>query len=438
MEEPTNTPGAPSPRLDPVAALPTADRYAVLRIRDFRLYLTGRFIAAFGQQMLGTAIGWELYERTHSKLALAAIGLSAILPLVFLTLPAGHVAEERDRRTIMVWMEVLIAFGCLGLTLVSWYHAPVTWTYVFLVVGAVARAFLWPASGAFLPQIVPRSQLAAAVTWNSGSFQISAAAGPALGGLSIALTHTASVVYAFNVVAALACAGLLWMVRARPEPRAKPQKMTVANLGAGLRFVFATPIILATITLDLFAVLLGGATALMPVYASDILHVDASGLGWLQAGLPIGSACMALVLAHRAPMQHAGRSLLLAVAGFGVATIIFGLSRTYWLSLAMMVACGAFDNVSVVVRSTLVQILTPDELRGRVNAINMLFIGTSNEFGEVESGVVAHWLGPVITVVGGGIGTILVVVATAFVWPSLRDFGRLDQEPLPASKPVST
>ncbi len=440
MNEPTNTPGAPSPRLDPEFAtpVPPADRYAVLQIRDFRLYLTGRFIASFGQQMLGTAVGWELYERTHSTLALGFVGLSQILPLLLLTLPAGHIADQRDRRTIMVWMEVLIAAGCLGLTLVSWFHAPVFWTYAFLVVGAVARSFLWPASSAFLPQIVPRSELAGAITWNSGSFQISAALGPAVGGVAIALTHTASVVYAFNVAAALACAGLLWIVHTRPDSPAKPQKMSIRNLGAGLRFVFATPIILATITLDLFAVLLGGATALMPVYARDILHVGADGLGCLQGALPIGSACMAFALAHRAPMQHAGRSLLLAVAGFGLATIIFGLSHSFWLSLAMMFACGALDNISVVVRQTLVQILTPDELRGRVSAINMLFIGTSNEFGEFESGLVANWFGPMIAVVGGGIGTILVVAATAFIWPSLRDFGRLDGSDNPPPIPAST
>ena len=202
--------------------------------------------------------------------------------------------------------------------------------------------------------------------------------------------------------------------------------MSLSSLGAGLRFVFGTRIILATITLDLFAVLLGGATALLPVYARNILHVGPAGLGCLQAALPVGSASMAFVVAHRPPMQHAGRSLLLAVAGFGVATTVFGLSRSFWLSLAMMFTCGAMDNISVVVRQTLVQILTPDELRGRVSAVNMLFIGTSNEFGEFESGLVANWLGPVFAVVAGGIGTILVVIATALIWPEMRRFGRLD------------
>ena len=419
-------PDQPPPETQPPAA---SDRYAVLQNRDFRLYVVGRFIASFGQQMLGTAVGWELYERTNSKLALGFVGLSQIVPLLLLTLPAGHVADQRSRRDIILWMEVLTAVACVGLTLVSWFQAPVAWIYVFLALSAVARSFLWPASSAFLPQIVSRAELASAVTWNSGSFQISATLGPFLGGWLYSFTGHASVVYACNVVAALACAGLLWRMHTRPGALSAPRKMTLANLAAGLKFVVRTPIILATITLDLFAVLLGGATALMPVYAKDILHVGVTGQGWLQGALPFGSACMAFVLAHRPPMQKAGRSLLLAVAGFGLATFVFGLSRSYWLSLAMMFACGALDNISVVVRSTLVQLLTPDDLRGRVSAINMLFIGTSNEFGEFESGTVAHWFGPVFAVAAGGIGTILVVLATAFIWPDLRRFGRLDEEP---------
>ena len=429
MIEPTTVPGTPSPRLDPELATAPPDRYSVLRIPDFRLYVGGRFIASLGQQMVGTAIGWELYHRTHSKLALALVGLSQIMPVLLLTLPAGHIADQKDRRLIIVWMEVLTALGCVGLTAVSWFQMPVAWTYLFLVVSATARSFLWPASNAFLPRIVPRADLPAAVAWNSGSFQISAALGPPIGGLIIAYTQRPAYVYGFNVLAALACAAFLWFVRTRPDASFQPRRMTLTNLAAGLRFVFSTPIILATITLDLFAVLLGGATALMPVYASDILHVDAWYLGILQSALPAGSVVMALVLAQRPPMQRAGHNLLLAVGGFGLATVIFGLSHLYWLSFAMMFICGATDNISVLVRQTLVQILTPDELRGRVSAINMLFISTSNEFGEVESGVVASWFGPVFAVVGGGIGTVLVVIAIAFIWPDLRKYAKLDAGP---------
>ncbi len=433
MSEPATATLSNDPVPEPAGTLPP-DRYAVLRNRDFRLYVSGRFIASFGQQMLGTAVGWELFERTGSALILGFVGLAQITPLLLLTLPAGHVADQHDRRNIIVWTEALIALACAGLTFVSWTRAPVPWTYVCLFLGAVARAFLWPASSAFLPQIVPREQLAQAVTLNSASFQISAASGPAIGGFVIYLCGGATVIYAFNVVAALVCGLLLWQMQSRPRGAAKKQSMSLASLAAGVRFVFNTPIILATITLDLFAVLLGGATALLPIYARNILHVGPAGLGWLQAMLPLGSATMAILLAHLPPMRHAGRALLLAVAGFGVATVVFGLSRSIWLSLAMMFACGAMDNISVVVRQTLVQILTPDELRGRVSAVNMLFIGTSNEFGEFESGSVAHWFGPIFAVVAGGIGTVLVVIATALIWPEMRRYGRLDQEPS-ASKP---
>ena len=411
---------------DPLPAPP--DRYAVLRLRDFRLYLSGRFIAAFAQQMLGTAVGWELLERTNSTLALGFVGLVQIVPLVLLTLPAGQLADRRDRRKIILVMEVLTAAACAGLTFVSWKQFPVVWTYVFLFLGAVARSFLWPASSAFLPQIVPRSELAAATTWNSGSYQISAALGPLVGGLVIYLTHGAASVYAFNVVAGLVCAGQLWQVRTRPAAAVQTQGKNLSDVLAGLRFVFGTRIILATITLDLFAVLFGGATALLPVYSRDILHVGPAELGWLRAALPFGSATMAFVVVHRPPMQRAGRALLLAVAGFGLATMVFGWSRSFYLSWAMLFACGALDNISVVVRHTLVQILTPDQLRGRVSAVNTLFIGASNEFGEFESGLAAHWFGPVLAVVGGGVCTILVVVATALIWPEMRRIGRLDAE----------
>jgi MFS family permease len=416
---------APLPVETPLPA-PANDRYAVLKLRDVRLYLISRFIASLGQNMLGMAVGWELYERTHSALALGLVGLAQITPMLVLTLPAGHIADQRDRRSIILWAMALTAASCLGLTYVSWVRAPVLGTYAFLFCGGVARAFLWPASSAFLPQIVPRSLFPAAITWSSGSYQLSAALGPVLGGLFIPLTGGATAVYAFNVVALLACCVLLLFVHvpasAAPPPR---EKMTVHSLGAGLRFVLGHRIILGIITLDLFAVLLGGATALLPIYAKDILHVGASGLGWLRAALPIGSVSMALFLAHRRPMRQAGHALLLAVGGFGLATIVFGISHWFWLSLAMMVVCGAMDNVSVVVRHTLVQVLTPDAMRGRVSAINSLFIGASNEFGEFESGVVASFIGPVLAVVSGGVGTILVVIATALIWPEIRKYGAL-------------
>jgi len=401
------------------------DPYAVLRNRDFLFYLIGRFVASLGQQMLTVAVMWELYERTHSPLALGLVGLTQMGPMILFTLPAGHVADNYNRKQIILWTTFIIALASLGLTLISAMHAGVFWIYFCLFAAGTARTFLWPASSAFLPHLVSRQLFSKAVTWNSGSFHLSSVAGPAAGGALIALTQRAATVYAVNAAASLVCLLLISLVR-RHHVVALKEKMTAASLAAGFKFVFASRVLLGTITLDLFAVLLGGATALLPVYSKDILHAGPSGLGLLQAALPAGSFACALVLAHRPPLEQAGRTLLWAVAGFGLATVGFGISRSFWLSMLMLFICGALDNVSVVVRHSLVQLLTPDEKRGRVSAVNSLFIGTSNELGGFESGFMAYLVSPVFSVVSGGIGTVLVVIAIALRWPELRKYGRLD------------
>ncbi|MGA2865997.1 MAG: MFS transporter [Verrucomicrobiota bacterium] len=419
MLETRASPGAVA---SPLAAL---DPYAVLRNRDFLLYLIGRFVAALGQQMLTVAVGWELYERTRSALALGMVGLTQMMPMVLFTLVAGHVADNYNRKRVILLTTFVIACAGLGLALISGSRAPVFWIYFCLFAAGTARTFLWPASSAFLPYLVPRQFFSKAVTWNSGSFQLSSVAGPAAGGALIALTGQAWPVYALNAATALACLALISFVR-RDHVVVQKEKMTLKSLVVGFKFVFASPMILGTITLDLFAVLLGGATALLPVYAKDILQAGPSGLGLLQAALPLGSLLCALILAHRPPLQKAGRTLLQAVAGFGLATIVFGFSRWFWFSFLTLFLCGAMDNVSVVVRHTLVQLLTPDEKRGRVSAVNSLFIGTSNELGGFESGFVAYLSSPVFSVVSGGLGTIVVVLAVALIWPEMRKFGRLD------------
>jgi MFS family permease len=418
----------PGPSPESLTTAPVAavhDPYAVLRNRDLILYLVGRFVASLGQQMLTVAVGWELYERTNSALALGLVGLTQMIPMVLFTLPAGHVADNHDRKRIIVFMSFIIACASAGLTLISLWKADVFWIYSCLFVAGTARTFLWPASSAFMPHLVSRSEFSKAVTWSSGSFQLSSVVGPAAGGAVIALTRHAAPVYAFNALAAVICLLLVSLVGRRHVVALK-EKMTMGSLIAGFKFVFASRIILGIITLDLFAVLLGGATALLPVYAKDILRAGPSGLGLLQAALPLGSLICALVLAHRPPLKKAGRTLLWAVAIFGLATIGFGVSRWFWFSMVMLIVCGIVDNISVVVRHTLVQLLTPDEKRGRVSAVNSLFIGTSNELGGFESGFVANWFGPVFSVVSGGIGTILVVLVVALVWPQIRRYGRLD------------
>ena len=411
--------------LPPKGAAASDSPYAVLRHRDFSVYLIARFIAALGQQMLTVAVGWELYERTHQPLALGLVGLTQMVPMLLFFLPAGHVADHYNRKRTILAMVFLATLSSTGLALISALHGPVLWIYGCLLAAGVARTFLWPASQAFLPQLVPRRIFSRAVTWNTGAFHLSSVIGPAVGGKLIELTQNAAVVYAINAATTLICLGLIAFVRARQTviPRTE---MSLASLLAGFKFVYQTKIILGTITLDLFAVLLGGATALLPVYAKDLLHVGPKGLGHLQAALPLGSVISAIYLAHRPPLERAGRALIWAVIAFGLATIAFGLSRSFWLSFAMLFICGAVDNVSVVVRHTLVQLLTPDEMRGRVSAVNSLFIGTSNEMGGFESGLVAQLFGPVISVVAGGVGTILVVIATALNWPEIRKYGRLD------------
>jgi hypothetical protein len=283
-----------------------------------------------------------------------------------------------------------------------------------------------PARWAILPQIVPVEQVASAVTWGSSSWQIASMLGPALGGLVIALTGGATRAYVLNAACCAAVVALMTPVRLRPFAR-DFEPVSLRTLMAGLRFVFRTELILATITLDMLAVLLGGATALLPIFARDILSVGPTGLGWLRAAPSIGAFGMALFLAHRPPMRRAGPALLWSVAGFGVATVVFGLSKSPALSFVMLLLTGALDNVSVVVRGTLVQVLTPDSMRGRVSAVNAIFIGSSNELGEFESGLTARLFGAVPAVVVGGVGSVLVVLLVALWWPSVRRLGALHE-----------
>ena len=425
-----DAPSVPDP-LDPGSAAESAaephDPYAALRIRDFRRYLIGNLVATVGTQMQTVAVGWELYERTHSPLALGGVGLVQVLPVFALTLPAGHLADRMERRRLLVLSLALLALASLGLAVASWTDAPIFWFYACLFVAGVARAFQGPAKEALAPQLVPRALYANSATWRSSSWQLASVVGPALGGAAIAAFHGATAAYLFDAAAAAIFVLLLGSI-ARPSFTPSAGGATLHSLLEGIRFVRRTKVILAAITLDLFAVLLGGATTLLPIFAKDILRVGPSGLGWLLAAPSVGALVMAMVLAHRPPMQRAGRALILAVGGFGAATIVFGLSRSFWLSLLALFLAGAFDNVSVVVRSTLFQLLTPDDMRGRVGAVNSFFIGGSNELGGFESGALAQLVGPTASVVIGGIGTILVVASVARVWPQIARLGPLVEE----------
>lgn len=417
----------------PVASSPVVNdqgSYRALQFSDFRLLVVGAFLSMFGRQMLTVAIGWELYERTSSALVLGGVGLAQVIPLIALFLPAGYIADRYNRKQVVIISQVVLVLASLALTVLSYLHGSLFLIYACLAVMGGAQSFSNPASSALVAQAVPEYAYENATTWRSSVAQLSSVIGPASGGFLIGLLHGATFVYVLSGLTSVVFILLLLQMRAthQPQKSAKNQR-TLSSLMGGISFLGSTPVMLAAITLDLFAVLLGGATALLPIFARDILHVGPIGLGWLQAADSLGAVCMALFLAHRPPFQHAGRALLLAVAGFGLATIIFGLSHWFWLSLPMLFLLGACDNISVVVRSTLLLVRTPDEMRGRVGAVSSLFIGTSNQLGGFESGLVAQLFGPVVSVVVGGIGTILVVGLIAWRWPEMRHLGRLRETP---------
>jgi MFS family permease len=405
------------------------DSYRALRFRDFRLLLSSVFLTTFGQQMLTVSIGWELYNRTGSALVLGGIGLAQVIPLIFLFLPAGYAADHLSRKYLLVVAQAISMLATLGLAALSFQHGPLLLIYTCLLALGAAQSFSLPTSSALVSQVLPEEAFENAVTWRSSASQLSAVLGPAAGGLLIGLLGSASFVYVISGGLSLVVVILLLFTRVRPqqEPAATGRKLSA--LVEGVRFLGRTQVLLAAITLDLFAVLLGGAVTLLPIFAKDILGVGPFGLGWLQAADSLGAVSMALFLAQRPPFKRAGPALLLAVAGFGVATILFGLSHWFWLSFLMLFVLGALDNISVVIRSTLVLVRTPDQMRGRVGAVSSLFIGTSNQLGGFESGLTAQLFGPIGSVVLGGIGTILVVALVAGYWPEMRHLGTLRERP---------
>lgn len=445
----------------PIEGKPWAhDPYAAFRFGDFSLFTAGNLLSITGRLMLAVAVEWEIYGLTHSATALGLVGLVIAVPVVTLSLPAGHLADRFSRKHIILVSQVFSALASAALAIVSWKHlsipqlpilrggnrvlagiaaiferhhpafhfddASIPLIYLLLFIGATARTFSWAARSSFFPTLVPRDAFANAVTWNNTIFQIGSVAGPALSGLLVAYVGF-PFVYLLDALFASAFFLLVIPIRGSRQRLDQSEASTWKSLLAGLRFVFSRKVILATITLDLFAVLLGGATALMPIFADRILQCGPVGLGWLRAMPAVGALATALIVAHLPPMRHAGRNLLWCVTGFGIATILFGLSKAFWLSLGVLFLIGAFDSVSVIIRGSIVQLVTPDEMRGRVSSVNNIFIGTSNEFGALESGLTAALFGPVISVVAGGIGTILVVLGVALRWPETRKIGALDR-----------
>ena len=405
------------------------DPYAALRLPNFRLLMTGRLIAQLGEMMVSIAVGWELYERTSNAFLLGLIGLVQVIPVFLFSLPAGYLVDRYNRKLITLISQLVLIACSLGLAYLSINQGSLVLIYLLLALIGTARAFNNPAEGSLTPLAVPPELYENSATWSSSVWQFAAIIGPAAGGFLIALTGTASSVYVVNAFAVFALVFALLIVKLRPQTYAPPEETPFQSVRKGLRFLGDNRIILASISLDMFAVLLGGATYLLPIFAKDILHVDAVGLGVLRAAPSIGAILMAIVIANRPPFQNAGRTLLWAVAGFGIATVIFGISTSFWLSLVMLALLGALDNISVVIRHALILTFTPEQMLGRVNAVSSIFIGASNELGGFESGMAAALLGPVGAVVLGGIGTVLVVAAIAQFSPELRRLRRIINEP---------
>jgi MFS family permease len=412
-------------------SLAEASVRALLANRRYALYLLSRVSLIMATQMLSVAVGWQVYEITGKALALGFSGLALFLPGFLLALPGGHIADRHDRRTILFLCHLGVATS--GATLAFMAHQGIHRLlpiYAVLGVLGTIRAFSGPAGQAFMPNLVARNQLERAVALGSSTWQLAMIAGPSVGGALYAATGHAYVVYTVcATLAVVAAASILAIGKPPPSEVRRREPATWSTVLAGIRYVRSNKPILGSISLDLFAVLLGGAVALLPIFARDLLGVGPWGLGLLRSAPGVGAASVALTLAYFPIKRRAGLSMFACVLLFGIATIVFGVSRSFPVSLVALLVLGAADMISVVVRSTLIQTRTPDEMRGRVGAVNLVFVGASNELGEFESGVTAAWLGPEAAVVLGGVGTCLVVILWVLLFPELRAVDRLDQGP---------
>ena len=392
---------------------------------NFVSFTAARFFMVLALEMLSVAVGWQVYDITHRAMDLGYVGLAQFLPGFILFLVSGHATDIFNRRKLLIGCYTAYAICSALLLAISWWTPrSVHLIYVVLVMMGIVRTFNFPASRAFLPQLVPEEHFENAVAWNASTFQMATIAGPALGGIAYAISRGPHIVYATAAVVAVISVALTTRIHPSIEAKRPKEPVRLRNVLAGFRFIWKKKVILGSISLDMFAVLLGGAVALLPIYAKEILHTGPWGLGLLRSAPGVGAAVMAIAVAHYPIRRRSGVTMLLCVAGFGVFTIAFGLSTNLIVSLAALFLVGASDMVSVIIRATLVQIATPDEMRGRVNAVDMLFIGVSNQLGEFESGFTAQWFGTVPAVVLGGIGTLGVIALWAWLFPELR---RADQ-----------
>ncbi|HEY5047351.1 MAG TPA: MFS transporter [Rhizomicrobium sp.] len=403
----------------------TAPPEPVYRRRDFAQFVGARFLSSIAMQVQSVAVGWQIYDLTRDPLALGLVGLCQFVPMFLLALPAGDISDRFDQRRVFCASVIAQAVASATFLVLTLTQVHATWPfYAVLVFFGASRGFAGPASQSLLPFLVPRESLQRALAWGSSSFQGAVLVGPALGGFLFVLGP--SFAYAACCASFLAAGvAVVFVGGRRRAANAQGLATAVERVTEGVHFVRTRPVILGALSLDLFAVLLGGATALLPIFARDILHAGPLGLGFLRSAPALGAALVGVTFGRRPLERHAGPAMFAAVFMFGIATIVFGLSTNFWLSLAALAILGAADMVSVFIRQSLVQMATPDAMRGRVSAVNMLFIGASNELGEFESGFTAAWFGTVPAVVIGGLGTLVVVATWMGVFPPLRRVDRL-------------
>ncbi|HLK05975.1 MAG TPA: MFS transporter [Candidatus Acidoferrum sp.] len=405
----------------------TNDSRAAFRYPAFTVFQIARCLVVLALEMQAVAVGWQVYEITKRPLDLGLVGLAQFLPGIVLFLAAGHVADVFDRRRVLITCEAGFGLCFLLLLLLTGYRVQsVAAIYVVLVLLGVVRSFSGPASRAILPHLVPEAHFQNSVAWASGIFQLATILGPVLGGVIYAIFRGPFAVYLIAVVLTAIAVGLLLNLKFTLRPRAKSESTSSSSVFEGFRYIWREKLVFGAISLDLFAVLLGGAVALLPVFAREILQTGPWGLGILRSAPGVGAGIMAIVIAYKPLRKNVGATMLWCVAAFGFFTVLFGISRSMIFSLLALFMVGATDMVSVIVRGTLIQVATPDHMRGRVNAVDMIFIGASNELGQFESGVTAQWLGSIPAVILGGVGAIVVTALWAWIFPELRKVDQLE------------
>jgi MFS family permease len=406
--------------------LSSQDGYAALRIKDFRRYIYARFFLTFAIQMQSVVVGWQIYQLTHDPLSLGLIGMSEALPFFCVALFAGHVADIVNRKKIILFSNAVYFICAIALFLIttSFHHTLVIFgtfpIYIIIFVTGLARGFMSPAQSALFGQVVPKELYGNASTWNSMNWQFAEISGPAIGGL---ICGFFGIGMAYFLVIWFSLSGLIFFscIKKKPLPERTKIENIWQSLFSGLKFVFNNQIILSAISLDMFAVFFGGVVCILPMFADQVLHTGAKGLGFLRAAPAVGAVIMSFVQIYKPPFNRAGRNLVVCVFGFGICIIIFAVTKNFYAALLILLLSGMFDNVSVIIRNTIIQFYTPDEMRGRVSAVNSIFIGSSNELGSFESGLAAKLMGLIPSIIFGGTMTPLVVTTVRSLAPKLKN-----------------